>query len=548
VNDPLSRPLLIPEYIPQPSIQLRDYQLTMLADLDDRINEGHRRILVSASTGSGKTATMAAFARRAYQQRLKTTILVPSNCVVTKSVSEPSQMCGALIQQGLSGKFGVFSGAFPELSNEYAPIQIVTLQTLQAKGAALHQWLQDTDVVILDEGHSAAFFKEAEKAYELWAWKLILNFTATPFNRGMGIDERHGNLQRNTALVNSPSYLQLQERGYLAPLQYHSVIREDLEKDEKLDLDSDAAISSMLDRWLGKCRELRIAPRYAVGFTKAAKNGRSQAKTIQAIGSSKGIRFEIVGDGVSQSDYERYMQAYESGECNLLCVQALSTGWDSPVTQHCLLFRQIKSRDRYVQIVGRVSRPYAGKQFGHVWDFARNWDFAGDGSGLHPKIELLSESIDESVLQYKAKGEGSAPVKSCIHCDKSIAASLLICPHCKTEQPQASVRLVSPDGQLVSFIDESIALASKAGAIAYFRQWRKIAYAKRWKPFAAMARCESLGIKVKLDDPKFWLGSIFESDSAEVRSFYREYLLSMAQAWGWDREKVDREVKREFGQ
>jgi superfamily II DNA or RNA helicase len=551
-----SRPPIIPGFIPSSVITLRDYQQQAIADIEKAVKEGHRRMLVSAPTGSGKTSLMSALARRSYSQRLKSTILVPNNCVISKSATDLTQMCGALAQMGLMGKFGVYSGAFPKLSSPDAPIQIVTLQTLRSQASTLHDWLKDTDVLLIDEGHSASFFKEVEKIYEDWNWKLILNFTATPFNRSMGIDDRHGDLERNTIVIKTPCYRELQQRGYLAPLQYHSVIHPPLANKEKLDLESESAIDWMLDQWIAECGVQGLDLRHTIGFTKpkTKKSGQySQAETIQAISLTKGIRFEIIGETTSQKDYEELMNLFELGEVNLLSVQALSTGWDMPCAVHNLLFRAIGSRDRYVQIGGRVSRPYpsSGKTFGHIWDFAGNVDVDDSGKGLHPRIEDLSESIDDSVLSPRSKSDGQAPVKNCINekCKKSILACLLKCPICQTIQPSATVKMIDPSsGKLVSFIPETTAKASRAGAIAYFRQWRKIAHLNRWKPFAAMVKCRDLGIEVSLNDSEFWLGSIFENPGCgESKAEYQEYLRSMAKTWDWDEEKISREVSREFG-
>ena len=548
-----TRPQLIPEFIPAPSIALRDYQQQAISDIEQAIAQGHRRMLVSAPTGSGKTSLMAALARRSYSQRMKTTILVPSNCVISKSPTDLTQMCGALAQMGLMGKFGVYSGAFPELSNPIAPIQIVTLQTLRSQASTLHDWLKDTDVLLIDEGHSASFFKEVEKIYSTWNWKLILNFTATPFNRSMGVDDRHGDLERNTIVIKTPCYRELQALGFLAPLHYHRLVHPPLASDEKVDLESDSAINWMLDQWIAECGVQGLALRHAIGFTKpkTKKSGQhSQAEKIRAIAAAKGIRFEIIGESTSQKDYEELMNLFELGGVNLLSVQALSTGWDMPCVVHNLLFRAIGSRDRYVQIGGRASRvsEITGKTFGHIWDMAGNVNLSGEG--LHPKIEDLSESIDESVLEPRSKGEGEAPVKNCINekCKKKILACLLKCPHCNANQPSATVKMIDPSsGRLVSFIPESTAKGSREGAIAYFRQWRKIGYSKDWKPFAAIVKCEEIGVKVNLNDSDFWRGSIFESpQNGQLKSGYRQHLCSMAKVWAWDGEKIQREIDREF--
>jgi len=530
------RPRLIPQYLPSSAIVLRDYQVQMITDTRQWQSQGHKRILVYAPPGSGKTSVMASIARAEYAAGRKTTILVPMNRVVTKTAdpNRLNQMCGALVSMGLGGHFGVICGAFPTLRNDAAPIQIVTLQSLNAD---LHILLADTNTILIDEGHTGAFFKEAENAYKLWKWSLVANFTATPHNRSMGKDEAHGELQRNTALVSAPSYRALEKRGYLSPLRYHGN-----EQKQTIDLGSDAAIQWMLERWISQCAELGIPTTHAVGFTQSRRKGRSQAESIQRIGASLGLKFTIVGDGCSQEEYELADAEFEAGITNLLCNQALSTGWDSPGCLHVMMFREIPSRDRCIQAATRVDRVHPSKKYGEIWDFAGNFQLTGEASGLHPKVEDLSEMVNVSVLATKSKGDGEAPTKECIKCKKIIYASAIECPHCHAIQPTKTALYEDAKGKLVSFIPEAHARESKAGLKAYFRQWRKYGFTLGWSPFAAHKKCADLKLAVAMDDVDFWRGSV-----GVTRESYQRYLDSNARSWGWDESKKAREMIREFG-
>lgn len=538
------RPRVLPQYLPAPSFTLRDYQSQVLTGIAKARSDGHRRILVSAPPGSGKTGLMAMLARMAYLAGLKTTILVPFNCVVTKSAQEATQTCGALMRMGLGGHFGVISGAFPELLNVAAPIQIVTLQSLEP----YHQWLSDTDLILIDEGHTAAFFTQAERAYAEWNWQAVINFTATPFNRSMGKDDRYGDTQRNTAIVTTPPYRELERQGYLASLRYHGIDCP-ASADKKQDLDSDVAVRWMLQTWVQRCADLGIPTTHAIGFTRPKKSRVSQAESIERIGKEFGLSFTIVGNECKPQDYAAAMDEFEAGRTNLLCCQALSTGWDCDLARHALMFRAVGSRDRAVQIATRVDRPHPSKEFGEIWDFARNFQLAGEKSGLHPKVEDLSESINASVLAPREKASGEAPMKHCVNrqCVDStgdrqlIYASLMICPHCKTMQPVSDAVFENERGNFVSFIPEATARSSRAGLRSYFRQWRKIGFAQGWNPFAAHKKCADLGIAVALDDVELWRGSVGVDSTT-----YRAYLDRNARLWGWDEAKIHREMAREF--
>lgn len=535
MNYAASRPLLIPKSLRQSSWIARDYQCKIINETEEWRRLGHHKILVTAPPGSGKTGIMAELARRAYLKGQKTTILVPFNCVVTKSEIDLTQTCGALVSAGLVGAFGVISGAFPNLQNLSAPIQVVTLQSL----GPYQQWLSDTSEIIIDEGHSASFFAEAEKAYTNWRWKNITSFTATPFNRSMGRDERHGTLQRHTAIVMGPTYRQLERDGYLASLRYHGI--EAIGTGKELELDSDDAIKWMLSNFISTCNRLGIPKTHAVGFVKAKKNGSNQSEKIIRLGKSLGLNFAVVGDGVSPTEYAELMRRFEEGETNLLCCQSLSTGWDSPLCRHTMLFRRIPSRDRYMQCVTRNDRPHPSKPFGEVWDFAGNIQMQCEDWGLHPKVEDLTEMIDATVLETKEKSSGEALIKNCVKCNKSLHAAAMICPHCESVQPVKDKIFALPSGQMVSFVPESVARSGRDGLKSFFHQHRKIAISNNWSPFAAHKVCKDLGFDIPMDDPFFWKGS-----TGCDQKTYTAYLQQNKRRWNWDDAKCLRELSREY--
>ncbi|MGL4232588.1 MAG: hypothetical protein ACRCWJ_14590, partial [Casimicrobium sp.] len=322
-------------------------------------------------------------------------------------------------------------------------------------------------------------------------------------------------------------------------LRYHGV-----EDQKKVDLSSDAAIKWMLQHWIDRCAELGIPTTHAIGFTQSRRGGKKQAESIQRIGLMMGLNFTIVGDDTTQEDFEVAEAMLESGQVNLLCNQLLTTGWDAPYLRHALVFRKIPSRDRCIQAATRVDRRHPSKDYGEIWDFAGNFQLAGEDSGLHPKVEDLSDAVGVSVLAPKFKSDGEAPRKVCSNskCSKTIFASQIECPHCRTIQPARTALYEDAKGRLVSFIPEAQARQGRSGLRAYFRQQRKIAFALGWSPFAACYACEKLGLKVAIDDSEMWLGSVGVS-----RESYQRYLDANARSWKWDEAKKQREIIREFG-
>jgi superfamily II DNA or RNA helicase len=414
---------------------------------------------------------------------------------------------------------------------------------LQSLNERNHEILIDTDQILIDEAHSNSFYTQAEIAYRSWQWKRIINFTATPYNRSMGTDENFGSLVRNTAIVCGPTYRQLEKMGYLSPLRYH--VNSNL-VDGKLDLDSDEAIYQNLLKFKSTCQKLNLPHNFAVAFCKPKnKNGKAQYQTIERIARELNLPpFIHVGDGIDLETQAEAQRLFNLGEINLSCIHSLSTGWDNPRCRHVMFMRSVGSRDRAVQIATRTDRIHNSKKFGEIWDFSQTFQILGEESGLHPKVEDLSDSIDESVLQPKTKKEGEAPLKSCSNksCKHKMHPSVMICEKCGTKQPPSSIPMVLATGDIVSFASEEIIKSDLKYSTAFFKQWRKIAYLNKWTPFSAHKKLADLGVSVGLDDSRYWLNSLEIS-----KTEYRKYLEEYSKAWNWDSSKIDREMIREFG-
>jgi superfamily II DNA or RNA helicase len=101
----------------------------------------------------------------------------------------------------------------------------------------------------------------------------------------------------------------------------------------------------------------------------------------------------------------------------------LTTGYDEPSIECIIINRATLSLSLFLQMVGRGSRPYSGKDkfiildmgsniFRHGWyEQARAW------------------SLDPP--KRKSALDGIAPVKSCPKCEALFNASIMICKYCK---------------------------------------------------------------------------------------------------------------------
>jgi superfamily II DNA or RNA helicase len=440
--------------IQAPRFQLRDYQGEAIARAFAYQRSGQKRVFICAPTASGKGTMIGAAVNILIHQRQKVVIMLNMSSLVVQTIED-------LIDFGLAGNISVISGGHPACWTDLSkPVQVVMLQSAIARPETL-EYLRGADFVFFDEFHTS---KNYEAALDfVGGGKPMLAFSATPYNDSLAdvCDEA----------VVCPSYSQLQRLGYLAPLRYNTL---SLPLDGKpRDLVSEEGCRHVIRQYLESDGVKAEGKGRSFWFTEANRRGESEshAQRLVRVAGKFGLKLAIVNDDISQQEKSDLLQAVAVGDRihGLVSVDALAVGVDVRALRHVCILRQIGSRDRYVQIVGRVCRssPESNKTTGYVYDWAGNTKTA-TAEGLHPMIEVLSEALTpEFVLREKKEaGEGDAPYKKCKHCDALNHAAAIKCRECDQPFPVAA-RATIDDGELVSDwfnFDEFAPVASHANA------------------------------------------------------------------------------------
>ena len=194
---------------PTPSLRpLRPHQQTALDGLRTSLATGHRRPMLMAPTGYGKTILAAHIVSGALAKRKRVTFTVPSLSLIDQTFErfrengiDPAQM-------------GVIQGDHA-WRRPHAPVQIASVQTLARRT------LPESDVVVIDEAHVRF------KLYDTWmadpAWQKVpfIGLSATPWSRGLGklFDD----------LIRPISITDLIAQGYLSPFRVFAPSHPDLE-------------------------------------------------------------------------------------------------------------------------------------------------------------------------------------------------------------------------------------------------------------------------------------------------------------------------------
>jgi superfamily II DNA or RNA helicase len=165
-------------------IVLRGYQEEAIAALRAAIARGHKRLILQAQTGSGKTVVASKIMQSAVEKGRKCLFLAHARQLI-KQCSDKLSLYG--IQHGV-----IMAGVDPYWS---APVQVASRDTLLARyeclGGRKKKDLPPADVVIVDECHGSMSPGYA-KILDQYPDAVILGLTATPIRGdGKGLGDRY---------------------------------------------------------------------------------------------------------------------------------------------------------------------------------------------------------------------------------------------------------------------------------------------------------------------------------------------------------------------
>jgi DNA repair protein RadD len=181
----------------------RDFQVTAHAKLQDGVRAGHRRQLLVAPTGSGKTY----LGLRVVHQSLLKARRALFVCDRTALIDQTSARADSY---GL-GAHGIVQANHWRRDNSM-PFQIASIQTIQARG-----YWPPADVIIVDEAHTQY---SATKQMLETTDAVVVGLTATPCSPGLG--------KYYTNMVNAATMHELTQCGVLVPMRILSCVTPDM--------------------------------------------------------------------------------------------------------------------------------------------------------------------------------------------------------------------------------------------------------------------------------------------------------------------------------
>jgi superfamily II DNA or RNA helicase len=384
--------------------QLRDYQQAAL-DAIDASRTLHNRVAVVLPTGSGKTVIFAHLVNDWSLRNLTPVlILVHRDELVRQTVAKLRAIVPEL-------SVGVVKA---ERNDVDAAVIVASVQTL-SRQSRLDQ-LPPVSLVIVDEAHHAvadSYLRVLRHAGCFEGRAFAVGFTATL----MRADDK-GLAEVWQAVAYQRGIIEMISEGHLVDVRGLSVpVDLDLDTVKRSGGDwqagalADELDVAMVPAAVADAYAEHAADRTGVLFAPTVESAHSFADALNA----KNITAETVHGDMSTEERQLIYKRLRHGACRVVTNCAVLTeGWDEPSVSCCVVARPTSSTGLYIQMVGRVLRPFpaGGKTDALVLDVtgaSRRHSLADLGallpSGTRPddEISLLEQFAEEQTEPARRK-------------------------------------------------------------------------------------------------------------------------------------------------
>lgn len=444
---------------------LRDYQSAAIERLRASLASGHKRPVLMAPTGAGKTRIAAEVISLARAKNRRVAFCVDSLALVDQTVE-------AFSGEGIR-EVGVMQADHP-MSDGSQPVQICSLQTVAKRE------FPECDLVMIDEAHTMR--EVVSRWMEAFPVLPFIGLTATPWAPAMG--------KRWDDLIIVATTKQLIEQGYLSDFRVFAPSHPDLSQvktvggDFVIDQLSQAMnkpdlVGDVVETWI-KLGEDRPTVCFAVD--------RAHAQAIQHQFANSGIPCGYQDMNTSGGERAIIRDQFRSGRLKVVAnVATLTKGVDWDV-RCIILARPTKSEMLFVQMIGRGLRTADGKTDCRIIDHSDSHLRLGFVTDIHHAS--LDDGTVEAKEKQKREAKPSIPTE-CPKCHVLRPVRVHVCPSCGfAPTRQSTVQHAAGEleelrpkvkGKLVS--DKTITLRGNEMPLSkFFGALKQYAAEKNYKP------------------------------------------------------------------
>lgn len=394
---------------------LRGYQEKSVGEIRESLRR-FRHVIYQLPTGGGKGVVLGSIAAMGVQKGTRVLILGHTEEIVKQNAKHALRWgCETAV---------VTSRVLKAPTTTCVSMMAQTLQQRVKKEAWL-DWLRTFQMIILDECHRAEF----NFVFDVIKPNVyVIGFSASPSRYGsqrqLGLDYE--------AIVTGPSVQELIDMGWLCRCRLFSLDAPKLEGVEwsaqrgDYNLGQMAAMFKNEAKYVGavenyericngeKCLIFCCSSEQTIGITKEFR-----AHDIDA-------RYCLSGDFDEDEELsgerKQIVDDFRDGKFPVLVNYGLfTTGIDIPDIKVVMLMFSTTSLVKYLQCLGRASRPAEGKNGTFLClDFGGNYE----------RLGRYEDDREWSVWHKPTAGGGVAPVKECPVCHRLIAVQYGDCPFC----------------------------------------------------------------------------------------------------------------------
>lgn len=396
-------------------IELRAYQEKAVGEIRTALAK-HKHVIFQLPTGGGKGVMLGAIASMCLKKGTRVLILAHSEEII-KQDAKHSIKWGADTAIVLSKTRNM-----PEASCVCMMAQTAQQRVKKEDWLA---WFRSFRMVILDECHRA----EMNFVFDyILSSTFVVGLSASPARYGqqrqLGLD--YG------AIVVGPSVKDLINDGFLCRCRLYSLDAPSMDDVEWSSGRGDYNLGQMAAKFKSKARYVGAVENYkricpgekTLVFCCSSEQTIEITKAFCEAGVD--ARYCLSGDFDEDEEYsgerKSIVDAFARGEFPVLVNYGLfTTGLDIPDIKVVMLMFSTTSLVKYLQCLGRASRPADGKDGEFLClDFGRNYE----------RLGRYEDDRAWSVWHNTGSGGGVPPVKECKQCGRLIPVQMQDCPFC----------------------------------------------------------------------------------------------------------------------
>lgn len=403
---------------------LRDYQTDAITAFFDGVRAGSMSGIISAPTGSGKSAIMADICRTMLVEYPHTKILVCTHRYELISQDEKE-----LKRYYPEAKTGIYSAGLKSRDTSERVV-FCGIQSVANRGYEFGK----VDLLIIDEAHKVSSTDGTSYAKFIQALKVvnpklvILGLSASPYRLNSGLlyegeDRLFDTLYYEIdvlRLINEGYLCQVISKGGVSKIELQdigTVAGEYNQKELECAANNTALTRKAVDEMVkyGEDRKSWIV------FCTGIDHADAVCKEI----TSRGVSCRVVSSEVDPDERTQILREFKSGLIRCLVnINVLTEGFNAPEIDMVVLLMATKSPAKFCQACGRGMRICEGKEDCLILDFGGNTSRLGTIDAIIPPAGRRA-----------GNGSGQAPVRECPNCHTYNHISVMVCPSCGYQYP-----------------------------------------------------------------------------------------------------------------